>query len=163
MDLNYIDTGCKVSTCSPSEACLKQTLEGAKIVMIVADRTIEKGLKSYEILKRNADTLSDLLPNIIKFCPQAMVAVAMNPINSLIPLAMEMYKTVGVYEYNRLFGVISLNCLRANTFAAEAIGIEPECITVPMIGGSCSRTCVPIFSRAKPCNVISTVDYRLFN
>ncbi|XP_076634346.1 malate dehydrogenase, mitochondrial [Colletes latitarsis] len=155
LDLNYIDTGCKVSTCNPSETCLKQTLEGAKIVMIVADRKIGKELNPDEILKCNADTLSDLLPNVIKFCPQAMVAIAMNSINSLIPLAMEMYKTAGVYEHNRLFGVISLDCLRANTFAAEVIGIEPECMTVPVIGGSCSKTCIPIFSQAKPCNKIS--------
>ncbi|XP_053975893.1 malate dehydrogenase, mitochondrial-like [Hylaeus volcanicus] len=160
LDLNYIDTGCKVSTCNPSESCLKQTLEGAKIVMIVGDRTIGKELNPCEILKCNADTLSDLLPNVIRFCPQALVAVAMNPINSLIPLAMEMYKTAGVYEYSRVFGVISLDCLRANTFAAEAIGIEPECVTVPVIGGSCSKTCIPIFSQAKPCNKISLDEAR---
>ncbi|XP_015432319.1 PREDICTED: probable malate dehydrogenase, mitochondrial [Dufourea novaeangliae] len=155
LDLNYIDTRCKVSTCSSSEACLKRTLDGAKIVMIIADRLTKKELNPDDVLRCNADTLSDLLPNIIKYCPQAMVAVAMHPINSLIPLALEMYKKAGVHDYNRLFGVISLECLRANTFAAEVIGIEPECITIPVIGGSCSETCIPIFSRAKPCNKIS--------
>lgn len=88
-----------------------------------------------------------------------MVAVVMNPINSLIPLAMEMYKKAGVYEYSRLFGVISLDCVRANTFLAEVVGVEPECVTVPVIGGSCSETCIPIFSQAKPCNKLSQVSY----
>ncbi|XP_076679580.1 malate dehydrogenase, mitochondrial [Andrena cerasifolii] len=155
LDLNYIDTRCKVSTCNASARCLKQTLEGAKIVMIVGDRAIKKKSSPDEILKRNADTLSDLLPTIIKYCPGAMVAVVMSPINSLIPLAVEMYKKAGVHEYNRLFGVISLECVRANSFFAEMVGIEPECVTVPVIGGSCPETCVPIFSQARPCNRLS--------
>ncbi|XP_078032515.1 malate dehydrogenase, mitochondrial [Augochlora pura] len=159
-DLNYIDTKCKVSTCSSSEACLRRTLEGTKIVMIVADRVIRKDTGLDEVLRRNADILSDLLPSVIKYCPQAMVAVAMYPINSLIPLAMEMYKRAGVHEYNRLFGVISLDCLRANSLLAEVVGVEPECVSIPMIGGSCSKTCVPIFSRAKPCNMISQAEAR---
>ncbi|XP_017886027.1 probable malate dehydrogenase, mitochondrial [Ceratina calcarata] len=89
-----------------------------------------------------------------------MVAVVMNPINSLIPLAMEMYKKAGVYEHNRLFGVISLDCLRANTFAAQIIGVEPECMIVPIIGGSCSKTCIPLFSQAKPCNKLTPTEAR---
>lgn len=92
-----------------------------------------------------------------------MVGVVMSPINSLIPLAMEMYKKAGVYEYNRLFGVISLDCVRANFFFAEMIGIEPECVTVPVIGGSCPETCVPIFSQAKPCNKLSQVNYAQYS
>ncbi|XP_076240109.1 malate dehydrogenase, mitochondrial [Calliopsis andreniformis] len=155
LDLNYIDTKCRVSTCNSSEAGLKQTLEGAKIVMVVADRSIKKDSDPEATLKCNADTLSDWLPNVIKYCPRAMVAVVMSPINSLIPLALEMYKRAGVYEYNRLFGVISLDCIRANTFLAEVVGIEPECVTVPIIGGSCPETCIPIFSQAKPCNKLS--------
>ncbi|XP_076284724.1 malate dehydrogenase, mitochondrial [Lasioglossum baleicum] len=159
-DLNYIDTKCKVSTCNPSEACLQRTLEGAKIVMIVADRAIKKESSPDEVLKRNADILSDLLPSVIKYCPQALVAITMHPINSLIPLAMEMYKRAGVHEYNRVFGVISLDCLRANSLVAEVVGIEPECVSIPVIGGSCSKTCVPIFSQSKPCNVISQAEAR---
>lgn len=86
-----------------------------------------------------------------------MVAVVMNPINSLIPLAMEMYKKAGIYEYNRLFGVINYNCLRANTFAAKFMGVEPECMIVPVIGGGCPKTCIPLFSQAKPSTELSQV------
>ncbi|CAK9812356.1 Malate dehydrogenase, mitochondrial [Anthophora plagiata] len=158
LDLNYVDTKCKVSTFTRPGSCLEQTLEGAKIVMIVGDETAKDESNPSNILKSNANLLSDLLPNIIQFCPQAMVAVVMNPINSLIPLAMEMYKKAGVYEPNRLFGVISLHCVRANTFAAEVVGCEPECMMVPIIGGNCSNTCIPLFSQAKPCNKISQIE-----
>lgn len=68
LDLNYIDTRCKVSTCNHPEKCLEETLQGAKIVMIVTDRISNP--ESNEVLKSNAIMLSDLLPNIIKFAPQ---------------------------------------------------------------------------------------------
>lgn len=67
LDLNYIDTKCKVSTCNHPDKCLEETLQGAKIVMIVTDGTSNP---SNEVLKSNAIILSDLLPNIIKFAPQ---------------------------------------------------------------------------------------------
>lgn len=86
-----------------------------------------------------------------------MLAIVMNPINSLIPLTMEMYKKAGIYEYNRIFGVMNFECLKANSFTADLINIEPECTMIPVIGGGCSETCIPLFSQAKPSNKISQV------
>ncbi|XP_012343989.1 probable malate dehydrogenase, mitochondrial [Apis florea] len=157
LDLNYIDTKCKVSTCNHPDKCLEETLQGAKIVMIVTDRTSNP---SNEVLRSNAIILSDLLPNIIKFAPQAMLGIVMNPINSLIPLTTEMYKKAGIYEYNRIFGVMNFECLKANSFTADLINIEPECTMIPVIGGGCSETCIPLFSQAKPSNKISQVEAR---
>ncbi|KAK9302741.1 hypothetical protein QLX08_005359 [Tetragonisca angustula] len=160
LDLNYIDTRCKISTCNCPETSLEHTLDEAKVVMVVADETSKERSNEHEVLKSNADVLSDLLPNVIKFSPQAMVAVVMNPINSLIPLALEMYKKAGIYEHNRLFGVINRYSLRANTFAAERIGIEPECMMVPIIGGGCCKTCIPLFSQANPSSKLSQIEIR---
>lgn len=89
-----------------------------------------------------------------------MLAIVMNPINSLIPLTMEMYKKAGIYEYNRIFGVMNFECLKANSFTADLINIEPECTMIPVIGGGCSETCIPLFSQAKPSNKISQVEAR---
>ncbi|XP_017891822.1 malate dehydrogenase, mitochondrial-like [Ceratina calcarata] len=72
LDLNYIDTRCKVSTCNYPDKSLEHTLGGAKIVMIVADRSIAEESNPYQVLKSNADKLSDLLPNVIKYCPQVI-------------------------------------------------------------------------------------------
>ena len=91
-----------------------------------------------------------------------MVAVVTNPINSLVPLVSEMYKKAGVYDYSRLFGVTTLDCVRANTFVAEILGLEPERVMVPVIGGSCPETRVPLFSHAKPSNEFSNVSIHKF-
>lgn len=70
LDLNYIDTRCKVGTCNCPETSLEHTLDEAKVVMVVADETSEERSNEHEVLKSNADVLSDLLPNVIKFSPQ---------------------------------------------------------------------------------------------
>lgn len=93
----------------------------------------------------------------ILFSLQAMIAIAMQPINSLIPVAVEMYKKAGIYEYKRIFGVNTLDCVRANSFVAKMVDIAPECVMVPVIGGCCPYTRIPLFSQMKPRVYLSAV------
>lgn len=98
----------------------------------------------------------------ILFSLQAMIAIAMQPINSLIPVAVEMYKKAGIYEYKRIFGVNTLDCVRANSFVAKMVDIAPECVMVPVIGGCCPYTRIPLFSQMKPrVNLSAVIDFWL--
>ncbi|XP_012282333.1 probable malate dehydrogenase, mitochondrial [Orussus abietinus] len=153
LELNHIDTRCRITSCSADQdTSLMATLEDAKIVMVAAGEPRGQHDSMDEVLHRNADVLADLIPAIIRHCPRSLVAVITEPVNSLIPMVHEMYKKVGVQEEGRLFGVTSLDCVRANTFAAQILGLPPECVLVPVIGGSCPQTCVPLLSKAKPSN-----------
>ena len=40
-------------------------------------------------------------------------------VNSTVPIASEVFKKRGVYDPNRIFGVSTLDVVRANTFIAE--------------------------------------------
>lgn len=82
-----------------------------------------------------------------------------NPVNSLIPMAAEMLKMAGITNLNRLFGVTTINSIRANTLTADILGVDPECVVVPIIGGNCPKTCVPLFSSARPCNSFTHVSF----
>lgn len=59
-------------------------------------------------------------------------------------------KSNGTYNPNKIFGVTTLNVMRANTYIGNLLGLEPECMTVPVIGGGADRTIVPVWSKAKP-------------
>lgn len=48
---------------------------------------------------------------------------------------MQVLKRAGAFNPSRLFGVTTLDVLRANTFAAEVLGLDPEAVSVPVIGG----------------------------
>jgi malate dehydrogenase len=48
-------------------------------------------------------------------------------VNSTVPIASEVFQKAGVYDPNRIFGVSTLDVVRANTFIAEA-KVRDKCI-----------------------------------
>jgi malate dehydrogenase len=42
-----------------------------------------------------------------------------NPVNSTVPIAAEVFKKVGTYDEKKLFGVTTLDVVRAKTFYAK--------------------------------------------
>jgi len=74
-----------------------------------------------------------------------------NPVNSTVPIAAETLKAAGVFDPTKVFGVTTLDVVRAETFVAEITGERnPSSATVPVIGGHSGETIVPLFSLAKP-------------
>lgn len=56
----------------------------------------------------------------------------------------------GVYDPKRVFGVTTLDLVRASTFVANAKKLNPKDVSVPVIGGHSGITIIPVLSRAKP-------------
>lgn len=56
----------------------------------------------------------------------------------------------GVYDPKRVFGVSTLDVVRANAFVAEAKGLNPQDVNVPVIGGHSGVTIIPLISQATP-------------
>lgn len=56
----------------------------------------------------------------------------------------------GVYDPKRLFGVSTLDVVRANTFIGEIKHLNPQDVSCPVIGGHSGVTIVPIVSQCKP-------------
>ena len=48
-----------------------------------------------------------------------MIAIISNPVNSTVPIASEMFKKAGVYDAKRIFGVTTLDIVRANAFIGK--------------------------------------------
>jgi malate/lactate dehydrogenase len=55
----------------------------------------------------------------------------------------------GTYNPRRLLGVTKLDVLRANAFVAEAMGVAPERVSVPVIGGHAGITILPLLSQVR--------------
>lgn len=75
-----------------------------------------------------------------------------NPVNSTVPIFGEVLKKKGVYDPKRLFGVTTLDVVRASTFVSEAAGKPTESLKfkIPVIGGHSGVTIVPLLSQASP-------------
>lgn len=55
-----------------------------------------------------------------------------------------------MYDPKRVFGVTTLDLVRANTFVANLKNFNPKDVDVPVIGGHSGVTIVPLISRVKP-------------
>lgn len=104
-----------------------------------------------DLFNINAGIVKGLIEVIAEVAPKAYILIISNPVNSTVPIAAEVLKSKGVFDAKRLFGVTTLDVVRAETFVAEIIGEKnPQSLTIPVIGGHSGETIVPLFSQAKP-------------
>lgn len=104
-----------------------------------------------DLFNINAGIVKGLIEAIAEVAPKAFILIISNPVNSTVPVAAETLKAKGVFDAQRLFGVTTLDIVRAETFVAEIVGKhDPQELTIPVIGGHSGETIVPLFSQAKP-------------
>ncbi|KAI9808523.1 MAG: hypothetical protein M1825_003671 [Sarcosagium campestre] len=104
-----------------------------------------------DLFKINAGIVKGLVNGIADYCPKAFILIISNPVNSIVPITAEVLKTKSVFDPRRLFGVTTLDVVRAETFVAEIIGLsDPRKLNIPVIGGHSGETIVPLFSQVKP-------------
>jgi len=104
-----------------------------------------------DLFKINAGIVKGLIEGVVEHCPEAFVLVISNPVNSTVPIAAEVLKKAGKFDAKKLFGVTTLDVVRAETFVAELNGeSDPRKYNIPVIGGHSGETIVPLWSQAKP-------------
>ena len=104
-----------------------------------------------DLFKINAGIVRELVKGCVEHCPNAYILIISNPVNSTVPISAEVLKAGGVFDPKKLFGVTTLDVVRAETFVGEIVGKKnPADITIPVIGGHSGETIVPLFSQAKP-------------
>jgi len=148
-DLSHINTQAKVKGFVGNDQ-LDKALEGVEIVVIPAGVPRKPGMTRDDLFNTNAGIVRDLADACARVCPKAMLAIISNPVNSTVPIASEVFKKRGVYDAKRIFGVTTLDVVRANTFIAEAKGLDPASMSVPVIGGHAGITIIPLVSQATP-------------
>jgi malate dehydrogenase len=65
-----------------------------------------------------------------------------------VPICREVYKSKGVYNPKRLFGVTTLDVVRASRFISQIKSTDPADEFVPVIGGHSGVTIVPLISQS---------------
>lgn len=69
-------------------------------------------------------------------------------VNSTVPIFAEVFKAKGVYNPKRLFGVTTLDVVRASRFISQLKGTDPADENITVIGGHSGATIVPLLSQA---------------
>ncbi len=103
-----------------------------------------------DLFNTNASIVANLAKAASEVCPKAILAIISNPVNSTVPIASEIYKRAGVYDPKRIFGVTTLDIVRANTFIGDAKGVDPADVNCPVVGGHAGITIIPLISQCTP-------------
>ena len=154
-DLSHCPTKAKVTgnlpaagTWPPSgNSGLEACLTGADVVIIPAGVPRKPGMTRDDLFNTNASIVKTLVEGCGKYCPDAMLGIISNPVNSTVPIAAEVLKKMGVYNPKKVAGVITLDVCRANTFVAENQGMDPTALDVTVIGGHAGITILPLLSQ----------------
>ncbi|CAG9834218.1 unnamed protein product [Diabrotica balteata] len=148
-DLSHIETAAKVKGFNGPE-CLKDALKNADVIIIPAGVPRKPGMTRDDLFNTNAGIVKALAECAAEVAPCALIGIITNPVNSAVPIACEVLKKAGKLDPKRVFGISTLDIVRANTFIAEAKGLNPKDVNVPVIGGHSGVTIIPLISRATP-------------
>merc|ERR1711931_346913 len=85
-----------------------------------------------------------------------------NPVNSTVPIACEIYKKEGVAS-DKVYGVTTLDIVRANEFVAALGGQDPIDVHVPVVGGHAGITIIPVLSQVVPKGIINHLSEEEIN
>lgn len=156
-DLSHIPTKASTSGTLPaagswppgSNEGLAAALTGADVVVIPAGVPRKPGMTRDDLFNTNASIVQTLVEGCAEFCPEAVLAIISNPVNSTVPIAAEVLKKRGVYDKSKLCGVTTLDVCRANTFVAGHMGTDPKDVDVTVIGGHAGITILPLYSQVE--------------
>ncbi|KAG2304692.1 hypothetical protein Bca52824_033343 [Brassica carinata] len=148
-DVGYINTRSEVVGYMGDDD-LAKALEGADLVIIPAGVPRKPGMTRDDLFNINAGIVKNLCSAIAKYCPHALVNMISNPVNSTVPIPAEIFKKAGMYDEKKLFGVTTLDVVRAKTFYAGKANVPVAEVNVPVIGGHAGVTILPLFSQATP-------------
>jgi malate dehydrogenase len=150
-DLSHISSPAVVTGHLPADDGAKAAFKDADIIVIPAGIPRKPGMTRDDLFNINAGIVKGLIEVIAEVAPNAFILVISNPVNSTVPISAEVLKAKKVFNPQRLFGVTTLDIVRAETFVAGITGeSQPQKLTIPVIGGHSGETIVPLFSKASP-------------
>jgi len=155
-DISHCNTKAQVSGYVGMEQA-GAALTGCDVVVIPAGVPRKPGMTRDDLFNTNASIVQGLAEACAKACPNASFLIISNPVNSTVPIFAEVLKKHGVYNPKKVFGVTTLDVVRANTFVAENQKLDVSKVSVPVIGGHAGATILPLLSQV-PGTTFSEAD-----
>ncbi|MEN2499820.1 MAG: malate DEHYDROGENASE, NAD-dependent, partial [Marteilia pararefringens] len=144
MDLDHIDRDCRVESSRTVEECIR----GSEIVVLSAGVPRKPGMTRDDLFQINASIVADISKSVAKHASSAFFAIITNPVNSNVPIACKVFEKCGQKSTDKIFGVTTLDIMRANTFIGKLLNKRAQDIFCPIVGGHSGETIIPLFSKA---------------
>lgn len=160
LDISHICSTSKVNSFNGIEK-LDEALNGCDIAVICSGRSITPSIDRNDLLSVNAALIKDLARPIVKNCPNALIALITDPVNSLLPLLNVSMAEAGNDRPERVFGVTTLDVVRSKSIIGKMLQKNPFDIDVQVIGGNSAETIIPVLSRTYPSLLLDESDLKL--
>merc|ERR1712111_252593 len=147
-DIGHINTKSNVKGYEATPEGVKECLKGAEIVLIPAGVPRKPGMTRDDLFNTNASIVRDLAKAAAESCPDANMLIISNPVNSTVPITAEVFKSRGVYNPKKLFGVTTLDVVRASRFISQLKNTDPANENITVVGGHSGATIVPLLSQS---------------
>lgn len=167
-DLSHINTPAKVTVYQPEnkddKTAITEALKGTDVVIIPAGVPRKPGMTRADLFNINASIIRDLVANIARTAPKAAILIISNPVNSTVPIAAQVLRKLGVFDPTKLFGVTTLDSVRAETFLGELTNTNPQKLKgkISVIGGHSGDTIVPLINYNSSVPVLNKSQYDEF-
>jgi len=156
-DVSHIDTPSEVNGYAADK--LDEALEGVKVVVIPAGVPRKPGMTRDDLFNTNASIVRDLASAVARISPEAHILVISNPVNSTVPIVASVFEKAGVFNPRRLFGVTTLDVVRAARFVSGAASVVPAETPITVVGGHSGVTIVPLLSQSAHGKAITGETY----
>merc|ERR1719460_1639133 len=122
-DLGHLErpakvTGYAIDPSKPAVDQLEECLTGCNLVLVPAGLPRKPGMTRDDLFKVNAGIAQGIVEACATHCPDAVVALIVNPVNSIVPAMGELYRAKGL-DPQKIVGVTTLDSVRANKFVGE--------------------------------------------
>lgn len=115
------------------------------VVVITSGVPRKPGMTREELIGVNAGIVKDVVTNIVKHSPKAIILIVANPMDTMTYLAL---KTSGLPK-NQVFGMGgALDTARFKCYLSKALGVNSNEVEGMVIGGHGDTTMIPLISRA---------------
>lgn len=152
-DVSHVNTKSEVKGFGPEDNGLEKALEGTDVIVIPAGVPRKPGMTRDDLFNTNASIVRDLAKAAGKVSPKALIAIISNPVNSTVPIVAETLKKLGVYDPRRVFGVTTLDLVRASRFVSQIKSTDPKDEFISVVGGHSGATIVPLLSQSKHADI----------
>jgi malate dehydrogenase len=116
------------------------SLEGSDVVVVTAGLARKPGMDRLDLLKKNADIITSVTENIVKYAPDSHILMVSNPLDVMTYIALK----VSGFGRKRVYGQAGvLDCARYRSFIAMELGVSMEDTSAMILGGH-GDTMVPM-------------------
>ena len=107
-------------------------ISGSDIVVVTAGLARKPGMSREDLIIKNAEIISQVTENIVKYAPQSMIVMVSNPLDIM---TFHAFKKSG-FPAHRVFGQAGvLDSIRFRTFVALELGVSPADVQAMVLGG----------------------------